>query len=74
VADALVDVDTGVRLHYRRTGSGEPLLLAMGTAWCLGMWAPAEPALAERHDVISESGPRSVRDVGGVATGSPPRS
>jgi pimeloyl-ACP methyl ester carboxylesterase len=53
VADALVDVGTGVRLHYRRAGSGEPLLLAMGTAGCLGMWAPAEPELSEHHDVIS---------------------
>jgi pimeloyl-ACP methyl ester carboxylesterase len=53
MCDALIDVATGVRLHYRRAGSGEPLLLAMGTAGCLGMWAPVEPVLAQRHDVIS---------------------
>ena len=51
--DALVDIDTGVRLHYRRVGSGEPLLLAMGTAGSLRMWAPVEAALAARHDVVS---------------------
>ncbi len=73
MADALVDVNTGVRLHYRRTGSGEPLLLAMGTAGCLGMWAPAEPALAERHDVISfdyRGLGRSERGDGAVTTAS----
>ena len=40
------DVGNGVRLHYRRIGAGEPLLLAMGTAASLGMWMPVETALA----------------------------
>jgi pimeloyl-ACP methyl ester carboxylesterase len=53
VADELIDVGTGVRLHYRRVGSGEPLLLAMGTAGALGLWAPVEAALAARYDVVS---------------------
>jgi pimeloyl-ACP methyl ester carboxylesterase len=53
VADELIDVGTGVRLHYRRVGSGEPLLLAMGTAGALGLWAPVEAVFAERHDVVS---------------------
>jgi pimeloyl-ACP methyl ester carboxylesterase len=53
MADALVHVGTGVRLHYRRVGSGEPLLLAMGTSGSLGMWAPFEATLAERYDVVS---------------------
>jgi pimeloyl-ACP methyl ester carboxylesterase len=53
VTDALVDVGTGVRLHYRRVGQGEPLLLVMGTAARLGMWMPVEATFAERYDVIS---------------------
>jgi pimeloyl-ACP methyl ester carboxylesterase len=51
VAD--VDVGNGVRLHYRRIGAGEPLLLAMGTAASLGMWMPVESALAERYEVVT---------------------
>jgi pimeloyl-ACP methyl ester carboxylesterase len=51
--DALIDVSTGARLHYRRVGRGEPLLLAMGTSASLGMWAPVEATLAERYDVVS---------------------
>jgi pimeloyl-ACP methyl ester carboxylesterase len=53
LAEALVDVGGGVRLHYRRIGQGEPLLLAMGTAASLGMWMPVEAALSERYDVVS---------------------
>jgi pimeloyl-ACP methyl ester carboxylesterase len=53
VVDDLIDVGTGVRLHYRRKGSGEPLHLAMGTAASLGMWAPVEAAFAERYDAVS---------------------
>src|SRR5712691_8822450 len=53
MADELVDIGTGVRLHYRRVGSGQPLLLAMGTSGSLGMWAPLEATLAERYDVVS---------------------
>ena len=48
-----MDVGNGVRLHYRRIGAGEPLLLAMGTAASLGMWMPVESALAERHEVVT---------------------
>jgi len=53
VVDDLIDLDTGARLHYRRIGAGEPLLLAMGTAASLGMWKPIEAALADRFDLVS---------------------
>jgi pimeloyl-ACP methyl ester carboxylesterase len=53
VVDELIDLDTGARLHFRRIGAGEPLLLAMGTAASLGMWMPVETALADRFDVVS---------------------
>src|SRR6266498_491049 len=53
VVDDLIDLDTGARLHYRRIGAGEPLLLAMGTAASLGMWKPIEAALAGRFDLVS---------------------
>lgn len=50
VVDDLIDLDTGARLHYRRIGAGEPLLLAIGTPASLGMWKPVETALADRFD------------------------
>jgi pimeloyl-ACP methyl ester carboxylesterase len=53
VVDDLIDLDTGARLHYRRIGAGEPLLLAMGTAASLGMWKPVETSLADGFDLVS---------------------
>jgi pimeloyl-ACP methyl ester carboxylesterase len=53
VVDDLIDLDTGARLHYRRIGVGEPLLLAMGTAASLGMWKPVETSLADGFDLVS---------------------
>ena len=53
MVDERIELDSGTRLHYRRTGSGESLLLAMGTAASLGLWMPVEKALAERFDVVS---------------------
>lgn len=53
MADHLIEVGTGTRLHYRRIGAGEPLLLLMGTAASLGMWMPVEERLADRFDVVS---------------------
>lgn len=49
----LVEVATGIRMNYRRVGSGEPLLLIMGTSGSLGLWAPVEPGLAGAHEVVS---------------------
>ena len=53
MVDEVIDVDSGARLHYRRVGGGEPLLLAMGTAATLGMWMPVEAPLAERFDLVA---------------------
>jgi pimeloyl-ACP methyl ester carboxylesterase len=49
----LVPVATGVRLNVSRTGTGEPLLLIMGTSASLGLWEPVVAPLAERHRVIA---------------------
>jgi pimeloyl-ACP methyl ester carboxylesterase len=53
VVDELIDVNTGARLHYRRVGGGEPLLLVMGTAASLGRWMQVERTLADHFDVVS---------------------
>ena len=53
MVDELIDLDTGARLHYRRIGAGEPLLLLMGTAASLGMWMPVETTLADHFEVVS---------------------
>jgi pimeloyl-ACP methyl ester carboxylesterase len=66
----IVPVATGVRLTYRRVGTGEPLLLIIGTACSLGLWAPVEPALAARHQVISFDN----RGLGGSERGEGPLS
>ena len=52
-AATLVPVDTGVRLNVSQTGTGEPLLLIMGTSGSLGFWEPLVAPLAERHRVIA---------------------
>ena len=52
-AATLVPVDTGVRLNVSQTGTGEPLLLIMGTSGSLGFWEPLIAPLAERHRVIA---------------------
>src|SRR3954454_17078742 len=49
----LVEVTTGVRLNVKESGTGDPVLLIMGTSGSLGLWAAAEGPLAERHRVIS---------------------
>jgi pimeloyl-ACP methyl ester carboxylesterase len=49
----LVPVATGVRLNVSEAGTGEPLLLIMGTSGSLGFWAPLVPGFAERHRTIS---------------------
>jgi pimeloyl-ACP methyl ester carboxylesterase len=51
--DALIDIGTGVRLHYRRIGNGDPLVFAMGTCASLGMCAPVEARFARHYDFIS---------------------
>jgi pimeloyl-ACP methyl ester carboxylesterase len=43
----LVPVATGVQLNVSQTGTGEPLLLIMGTSGSLGLWEPLVAPLAE---------------------------
>ena len=43
----------GVRLHYARAGSGEPLLLLHGFPMTSHCWRKVMPALAERYTVIA---------------------
>jgi pimeloyl-ACP methyl ester carboxylesterase len=66
----VIPVTTGVRLAYRRVGTGEPLLLISATSCSLGLWAPLEPALAARHHVISFDN----RGLGGSERGEGPLS
>jgi 3-oxoadipate enol-lactonase len=40
------------RIWWEESGSGEPLLLAMGHAWAGRMWWPALPSLSARYRVI----------------------
>jgi pimeloyl-ACP methyl ester carboxylesterase len=49
----LVPVATGVRLNVSQTGTGEPLLLIMGTSGSLGFWEPLVAPFAQRHRVIA---------------------
>src|SRR3954471_18193967 len=49
----LVEVATGVRLNVKETGTGDPVLLIMGTSGSLGLWVGAEAPLAERYRVVS---------------------
>lgn len=50
---SLVPVATGVRLNVSQTGTGEPLLLIMGTACSVGFWEPLVAPFAEQHRVIA---------------------
>ena len=49
----LVPVATGVRLNVNQTGTGEPLLLIMGTSGSIGFWEPLVAPFAEHHRVIA---------------------
>jgi pimeloyl-ACP methyl ester carboxylesterase len=42
----------GVRLHYRISGSGRPIVLLHGYTQTGHMWTPLVPSLAGRHTVI----------------------
>ena len=52
-----VDVD-GVRVRYRETGAGDPLVLVHGLAGSWRWWRPVVPALAERYRVLVVDLPR----------------
>jgi pimeloyl-ACP methyl ester carboxylesterase len=49
----LVPVATGVRLNVSQSGTGEPLLLIMGTSGSLGFWEPVVAPFAEHHRVVA---------------------
>ena len=67
------DVTTGdgVRLHYYRTGSGPPLLLAHGVSDNGMCWRHVADALADSFDVVTYDAPSHGRsDVGPLGRGS----
>jgi 3-oxoadipate enol-lactonase len=43
----------GVRIFWRQTGSGEPLLLIMGFGYASEMWHHVEPGLADHFRVLT---------------------
>ena len=45
--------DDGTRLHVRRSGAGEPLVLVHGSWTDADSWVFTAPALEDRYDVIS---------------------
>ena len=66
------DVTTGdgVRLHYYRTGSGLPLLLAHGVSDNGMCWRRVADALADSFDVVTYDAPSHGRsDVGPLGRG-----
>jgi pimeloyl-ACP methyl ester carboxylesterase len=46
-------VHTGVTLNYEVSGSGDPLLLVMGTSGSIPLWGELVPRLAQTHQVIA---------------------
>lgn len=48
-----IPVRTGVTLNYEITGSGEPLLLVMGTSGAIPLWGEMTSRLAQTHQVIA---------------------
>jgi pimeloyl-ACP methyl ester carboxylesterase len=53
ISDGWVTLPTGARVHYRRAGEGEPVLLLHGIAHSCRAWDRVLVPLAERHDVIA---------------------
>ncbi|MBW0101851.1 alpha/beta fold hydrolase [Pseudonocardia sp. KRD291] len=48
-----ISVRTGTTLNYEISGSGEPLLLIMGTSGSIALWAELASRLAQTHQVIA---------------------
>lgn len=48
-----ISVRTGATLNYEISGSGEPLLLIMGTSGAIPLWAEMIPRLAATNQVIA---------------------
>ncbi|MBW0117613.1 alpha/beta fold hydrolase [Pseudonocardia abyssalis] len=63
-----IPVRTGVTLNYEITGSGEPLLLVMGTSGAIALWGEMIARLSETNQVIAYDN----RGLGGSDRGSGP--
>ena len=61
-----IAVRTGVTLNYEISGSGEPLLLVMGTSGSIPLWGELVARLQETHQVIAFDN----RGLGGSERGS----
>lgn len=61
--------DDGARLHVRRGGSGEPLVLVHGSWTDADSWAFVTPALEERYDVVTYDRRGHTRSERGTASG-----
>lgn len=48
-----IPVRTGVTLNYEVSGSGEPLLLIMGTSGAIPLWGELAARLSQTHQVIA---------------------
>jgi pimeloyl-ACP methyl ester carboxylesterase len=53
IRDGWVTLPTGARVHYRRAGDGEPILLLHGIAHSCKAWDRILVPLAERYDVVA---------------------
>jgi len=53
ISEGWVTMPTGARVHYRRAGEGEPVLLLHGIAHSCRAWDRVVVPLAERYDVIA---------------------
>ena len=60
-----IDVRTGTTLNYETSGSGEPLLLIMGTSGAIPLWGEMIARLSESYRVIAFDN----RGLGGSARG-----
>jgi len=45
--------DDGVKIYWKESGAGDPLLLIMGLGYTHDMWFRSEPILAQRYRTIS---------------------
>jgi pimeloyl-ACP methyl ester carboxylesterase len=53
ITDSHITLPTGARIHYRRAGEGEPVLLLHGIAHSCRAWDRVIVPLAERYDVVA---------------------
>ena len=53
VSEGWVTLPTGARVHYRRAGDGEPVVLLHGIAHSCRAWDRVLVPLAEHHDVVA---------------------